>query len=113
MGDTVAADDTTGRNSCPVWMRITAVGQYPRDQRVSIVNGSRSVPITSSSNPKYNNIPVWIEVNGEIIEKPRIEDLCDYINASHKTLQNHRWKATNKGLSETVSFGFRWGWSKK
>lgn len=37
---TISADDLTGRNECPLWLRISAVGRLPLDQRMKYMSAA-------------------------------------------------------------------------
>jgi hypothetical protein len=111
---TVAADDITGTNECPGWMRISSTWLYDYVNRCSIQNGSRLMRDDDNCGlgRDYKKIRCWVIVDGEKKYVARIMDLEKYIGLRPNALQKHRQKKIKQGLMETVSNGFLWGWEK-
>lgn len=103
-------DDITGANNCPVWMRITAVGMYEIDQRVSIMNGSRNSDSPQGRGRGYKAIKCWAIIDGELVERDQIGMLGPLLGVRGNTLQKHRTAAMLLGKSETITNRTRWGW---
>lgn len=110
LDETVGADDITGRNNCPVWQRISAIGCYEPAQRVSIMNGSRNSDTPMGRGRGYKAVRCWAIIQGELVEKDQIGLLGPLLGVRGNTLQKHRTAAIFIGKGETVTNRIRWGW---
>ncbi len=109
--ETVGADDITGRNNCPIWKRISAIGCFAPDQRVSIMNGSRNSDHGMRRlGQDWEAVPCWIEIDGRVSDHKKIKDLEGFVGMSANTLRKHRRLAIERGCKEAITNGKRWGW---
>jgi len=107
--ETVGADDITGRNNCPIWKRISAVGCFAPDQRVSIMNGSRnSDKAKASRGPKGN---IWAVIDGKI-EQTTQHNLAIDLQISVTAISSAKSKELRKRpeSKEAKVYGIRFGW---
>jgi hypothetical protein len=83
LNETVGADDLTGRNACPIWLRITALMQaipFESDtpsevaakERVKSEGFTNSIAALKKMVIKKNSQTVWCYIEGVLYEFPSI-----------------------------------------
>jgi hypothetical protein len=111
MGESVAADDITGRNNCPAHLRITALWLYDATKRhIYQVGPVPSRAEKETSNKGFRGIHCWIMIDGRRIKAKKIDALTRLTGIRAGTFRAARLRAKKEGDSETVTGGYSWGW---
>lgn len=78
LNETVGADDLTGRNACPIWLRITALMQATpfeaesEMQRESRIKGVEASNHSREHRTKRESRTLWCYLNGILYEFPSL-----------------------------------------
>jgi hypothetical protein len=114
--ETIAADDITGSNECPRWMRITATWSMDFQHRSAYLSGSfwrdqfteeEKAPV----NRKHNEKSLWFIINGtRIVASYRDAARLLHIGQNAISVAKHRTLEANPNATESVVLGVRFGW---
>ena len=114
---TVGADDITGRNECPMHLRISAIAMLPMNERRAYLG----VELRSFSHGfapgegkrgyiAHKKKPAWAVLNGLLIIETTIAALSRRIKKNCNAMHNNKQEAMKAGLAETTISGIRYGW---
>lgn len=105
---TVAANDITGRNDAPEFLRITAQWMRVKDSGAQAVKPPAAHK-RGQHGRAYKWSTYWAEIGGEIVPMT-MGELAKYLESTVGSMGRYRAWAQRAGKHEAVIKGKRWGW---